>query len=99
MDDPDVKRLLKIIVFALGLLLLIGGFLLTKASAASADPTADSVCTIIDNNPTPDGIMAAGYSLMPYSASPADAGRKLTAALQSMCPQHIPLLEQTYLTY
>lgn len=98
MNDPEIKRLLKLVVFGLGLLLLIGGYMVTKASAASADPTADDVCTMIDNNPTPDGIIAAGYALLPYSYSPTDAGRRLAAALQSMCPQHIPLLEQTYLT-
>lgn len=99
MNDPDIKRALRLIAFGVGALLLLAGYAMARASAASADPTADSVCTMIDNNPTTEGVMAAGYSLLPYSYSPADAGRRLAYAMQSMCPQHIPLLQQAYNNY
>lgn len=94
MNAPDIKRLLQLLAFGLGILLLLGGYAMTNASAARAIPTNDDICAHLNMNPTLDGVTQVGSALLPYAASANDVGVRIAHAVQTMCPQHIPLIKQ-----
>lgn len=60
------------------------------SGVASADTTDRLICTVLDEYPSPDGVLGVALGLVDNGYTPEAAGEKVATAVLGTCPEHLP---------